>query len=1226
METGDDTRQSRSRSDESVLVVGLGASAGGIRALKDFFSHVPPDSNAAYVVILHLSPEHDSRLAEVLQTAAAMPVTQVTNRVGIEKNHVYVIPPNKSLEITDDHLVLNEITRVEQRKAPVDLFFRTLADTHGARSVCVVLSGTGPNGSAGLKRVKEYGGLAIAQDPNEAEYGDMPKNSIATGLVDFILPVAQMPAKIAAYFERLRRSDDEGPAVAGLIDDPEALRDVLTLLRVRTGHDFSNYKAATVQRRIERRITLRGLPSLESYARFVRHQPEEAVALMKELLISVTNFFRDPLAWKTLEERIIPRLFLNKTVRDQVRVWVPGCATGEEAYSVAMLLTEHSALTIEQPAIQVFATDLDEDAIAFAREGLYTDAEVADVSDERLKRFFHRERAGYRIKRDFRELLLFAHHNVIKDPPFSHLDLISCRNLLIYLNRAIQERVIETFHFALRPGAYLFLGTSETPEGTNDLFLRVDGAGHIYESRTVTSRLALPLTESPIVVARPPMRTSELRASDRIPPSVLHQRLLEEYAPPSLVATEDHNVVHMSERVGRYLKIPGGEPTRDLLAMVRPELRPDLRTALHQASTERSAVHVERILVSFEDGDRYVDLTVKPVLRDGDPARGYFLVVFTEAATVIDSAERGMILTSPAEPLTRQLEEELTRVKAQLRTSIEQYETQVEEAKAANEEQQAMNEELRSSTEELETSKEELQSVNEELTTVNQELKIKIEELGLTNSDFQNFINANDIGSIFLDRALRVKFSTPRAHDVFNLLEQDIGRPLTDITTNLRDDIHRDVQTVLDRVQSIEREVQTMDDRWYLMRVLPYRTSDKRIDGVVLTFHDITSRRRAELQVRYSEERLRLLIESAIDYAIFTMTDDGVIDSWNPGAERMFGYRSAEAIGVSFEVLFTPEDRASGVPAKELMQAQRVGHASDERFHLRKNGTTFYCSGVTTRLGSGGLGFAKIARDLTPQRDAADALSRAHSDLEDRVRKRTKELSAEVVQHESAKREVTDLLHRLVTAQENERARIARDLHDHLGQQLTALRLALERHQEQGAGDASLQSDIQQALALTLQIGRDIDFLAWELRPRTLDELGLAAALPRFVREWSAHVGIPAEVRFGGFEAGHLPREAEVAFYRVAQEALNNISKHAHATRADVVLATSDGNVIMVVEDDGIGFEPADDGNDGGFGLSGMRERARLVGATLQVESTAGQGTSVYLRWPIGGETPALRK
>jgi two-component system CheB/CheR fusion protein len=1200
----------------SSFVVGLGASAGGIAALKDFFARVEPQPGVAYVIILHLSPDHDSRLAEVLQAATMMPVAQVTTSTPIVPGHVYVVPPNRSLSIARDVLMVSDITRPEQRRAPVDVFFRALADSHRHRAVCVVLSGTGSNGSAGLKRIKEYGGLVIAQDPAEAEYGDMPRNALATGLVDMTLPIAEIPARIGAYFARLCDNEEAPPAPAADPQDGESIRDVLSVLRVRTGHDFGNYKPGTLHRRVERRMNLRGVPTLSAYALLLRAEPEEATALMKELLISVTNFFRDGDAWKAVEQQVVPKLFFNKRAQDEVRVWVAGCATGEEAFSVAMLLAEHAAALEERPAIQVFATDLDQRSLARAREAWYSDAEVAEVHDERLQRFFQREAAGFRLRRDLRELVLFAHHNVIKDPPFSHLDLICCRNLLIYLNRAIQNRVMETFHFALRPGGFLFLGTSESPDGRDDLFGRVDGNAHIFAGRPVTTRVAMPPTAPPSLVPRVAVAPDQMRR-DRILPVDLHHRLLERYAPPSVIVTEDQAIVHMSERVGRYLELRGGEPTRDLLALAHRDLRSDLRAALHRAIAQRTNVDIRSVAVGFDEGSRAVDISVKPALREGDPARGYLLVTFHEQADVpIEHREPVVTLTSPAEPVAPQLEEELARVKAQLRATIEQYETQAEETKATNEELQATNEELRSAAEELETSKEELQSVNEELTTVNQELKIKIEELGHTNNDFHNFINATDIGTIFLDRELRVKLSTPRARDVFNLLPSDVGRPLSDITSRLRyEGIHADARTVLDRLAIVERELDGESGRWYSMRMLPYRTTDNRIEGVVITFQDITDRQAAQHLVRQREERLRALIDTALDYAIFTMTDQGIIDSWNPGAERMFGYVAHEIVGESFDRLFTPEDRAAGAHLKELEEARQNGRAADERYHVKKSGARIYCSGVTRRLGSS-MGLAKIARDLTEQRRAAEFLQHAHDDLERRVSERTSELQRSVIEHQAAKQSVTTILHRLVSAQEDERRRIARDLHDHFGQQLTALRLALERGQHADRGPSA---DIATALDLTRHIGHDLEFLAWELRPTALDELGLAAALPRFVTEWSEHVGVPAEFRFGGFEQGHLPHDAEVGFYRVAQEALNNISKHAHATRVDVVLASRDGEVVLVVEDDGVGFDATDaDIRSKGFGLAGMRERAALVGATLDLESAQGKGTSIFLRRRIG--------
>jgi two-component system CheB/CheR fusion protein len=829
------------------LVVGIGASAGGIGALKELFVHMPTSTGVAYVVILHLAPDHESRLAEVIQTATRMPVTQAHGDVAMLPDRVYVIPPNANLVMADAHLAVSPINPADHKIAPIDFFFRTLAEAYGPKAVAVVLSGTGPDGSSGIKRVKEHGGLAIVQEPAEAEYQDMPRNSVATGLVDYVVSVQTMPSLIRAYQERIRKGAEEERGPQAL--DVATLREVLTLLRVRTGHDFSNYRPATLLRRIERRILVHGLSDAKQYVQTLRERPEEIGLLLNELLISVTNFFRDPEAYQILERCVIAKLFENKTMSDHVRVWAAGCATGEEAYSLAMALSEAASASLAPPRVQVFATDLDERAIAIAREGFYTDAEVADVSDERLRRFFGRERSGYRVRRELRELVLFATHNVIKDPPFSHLDLVACRNVLIYLNRPAQERLLETFHFALRPGGYLFLGQSETADAGGDLFVSLDKSAHIFESRTAVAPRVMPvLYDMPHVApARAQLPTFDIRPADRVSPSDLHLRLLESYASPSILITEEYHVLHVSESAAQYLEVAPGEPSRDVIKLVIPELRIDLRAALHQATQERAMVQVKNIHLTQQHGGGSVTISVRPVLREYDPALGYFLIFLERDGQDTVTDQQPVQLVTPTDAPVSQLEEELSRVRGQLRATVEQYGTHVEEAKAANEELQAMNEELRSAAEELETSKEELQSVNEELTTVNQELKLKIDALGLANNDLQNFINSTDIATIFLDRALRVKLFTARARDIFNLLATDVGQPLTDITNVLKETkLHDNVRLVLERLQTVERDVETTDGRAFLMRILPYRTADDRIDGVVLTFMQIRERKRSE--------------------------------------------------------------------------------------------------------------------------------------------------------------------------------------------------------------------------------------------------------------------------------------------------------------------------------------------------------------------------------------------
>ena len=842
---------------DDFMITGIGASAGGIRAFQDFFQNVPANSGIAYVVILHMSPDHDSHLAQVLQATTKMRVTQVNEKVKVEPDNIYVVPPNQHLTMSNGHIVVTPNTQIEDRRAPVDIFFRTLAEEHGSKAIAVILSGTGANGSMGLKRVKEKGGATFVQNPREAEFNEMPRNAIATGLVDEVSNVSDIPAKIIAYKNNFGKVVIAEEPEKRPQDQQQALRDLFNELRLRTGHDFSNYKRATVLRRIERRINVHNLPDLPSYVAYIYEQPEEINSLLKDLLISVTNFFRDTRSFQIIENEIIPLLLRGKTSENQLRIWVAGCATGEEAYSLAIFCAEKTSGMIDAPKIQIFATDIDEQAITEAREGLYSINDLADVSPERLRRFFTKEGDGYRIRREVREMVLFANHNFLKDPPFSHLDLVSCRNVMIYLNSSAQERLAETFHFALNPGGYLFLGTSESVDGATDLYAVYSRENHVFQSRRVTTK-AYPIPESlpNFRIDKPAFIPAEHenKVPERISFGDLHQQLLEQYAPPSLVVNEQYDIVHLSERAGRYLQIVGGEPSKNLLKVVRSELRLDLRSALYQAVQRQSAVEARGLKITIDKEPETVNIHVRPVLRAGDTARGFILILFE---TSMDDYDHEQVLLASDEPVAKHLEEELMRLKAQLRSSSEQHEVQQEELKASNEELQAMNEELRSTAEELETSKEELESINEELRTVNQELKVKVEETTLAGNNLQNLINSSDVGTIFLDRSLRVAFFTPAIMRIFNLIPADYGRPLSDITHRLGyHELAQDAEAVLDKLTALEREVSTAEGKIFLMRISPYRTSEDRINGVVITFVDITSRKETEEQLRQNMEEL----------------------------------------------------------------------------------------------------------------------------------------------------------------------------------------------------------------------------------------------------------------------------------------------------------------------------------------------------------------------------------
>ena len=1370
--SGEPTGRNNASDGHDFLVVGIGASAGGVRALKDFFAAMPSDSGMAFVVILHLSQEHKSSLSEIIQRETTMPVHQVTETVRVEPNTVYVIAPAKHLVMSDGHISPKEPIRERGVRVPIDRFFRTLADAYGTKAVSIILSGTGTDGTLGMKHIKGRDGFAIVQDPLDAEYDGMPRSAIETKIVDIILPVAEMPEKLLSVrdsTERLRLADGHDAELGSEIKNIDLLRDVLTLLRVRTGHDFANYKRPTIIRRIARHLQIHETDDLATYLEILRGNPDELLSLLKNLLINVTNFFRDKEAFAALEKKIIPALFEGKSQDDHVRVWIAGCASGEEAYSVAILLNEFASTLPDPPKIQIFATDVDDDVITEAREGRFTEAVVSDVSANRLRLYFTKEDDAYRIRKSIREMVLFAPHNILRDPPFSRLDLITCRNVLIYLNRETQEKVLSIFHFALRPGARLFLGSSESAESVSNLFAPIDKKHRIYQSRPESTTWHVP-PDLPVTGVWKPRSAHAAAITQATMESFgeLHHRLIEHYAPPSVLIDEEGEILHLSENAGRFLRFVGGSPSNNLLRVIDPALLADLRAALFTARKEEKNVEARNVRVVIDGEEEYVNVIVRPAETPGTGA----LVIFETAQTKPDSSEsiHSIVAGDKAmEGVVRRMEDELRHAKDQLRNTIEQYETSTEEYKASNEELQAINEELRSATEELETGKEELQSVNEELTTVNQELKSKVDEIARINSDLENLMRSTDIATIFLDRNLQIKLYTPPASEIFNVIPADVGRLLKHITHKLSpDNFSADASRVLKTLQPVEREVLSDDGRYFIARFLPYRSIDDKIGGVVVTFVDITERviareeqlrllaeitsaqkfsdaildqmpagvivanskeafvfgnrkmaeilgqagRRAgdaqafsewdlrdsqdrqltpermplaralrnaetvvseemrlhhssgqvsvvsvnaapivgqdgvivggvlafedisrrvkvEADLRSSEERLRLMSESFTDYAIFMISIDGTVVSWNTGAEKIFGYAQPEILGESAAILFTSEDRENGVPAKEMKTARETGRASDERWHMRSDGSSFFASGVMAPLFDRGelIGYAKIARDLTEEKKLDEELQRYRTQLESLVEERTAELEEtnvslrqEMMDRQRVEDERIRLLRRIVTTQEEERRRIARDIHDQLGQQLTALRLKIATLADDGTGGRKLGQQIQGLQEAAARLDSEIGFLAWELRPAALDDLGFAAATRNFVAEWSKHYSTPAELHTGKVEGRRLPEDVETNLYRITQEALNNIAKHAEAKNVNVVIERRKDEIVLIIEDDGIGFEPTEiepERESGkGLGLVGMRERAAIVGGALEIESAPGKGTTIFARVP----------
>ncbi|HEY0607490.1 MAG TPA: chemotaxis protein CheB [Herpetosiphonaceae bacterium] len=879
-------------------VIGLGASAGGLEALHTFFAHLRPDTGMAFVVILHLSPTHESQAAALLQRQTSMPVQQVTAVVPLVPNHVYVIPPSQHLELVDGHIRLAQPQTEQDRHAPIDHFFRTLADTHTRHAVAIILSGSGSDGTIGIMRIKEWGGAIFVQDPEEAAFTGMPRSAIATGLVDDVLPVARMPERLISYWRQdpVLVAGGDGSAVE--VDDA-LLQEILAVLRVHTHHDFSQYKRPTVLRRIGRRMQVVGVPDLPAYLAVLRQRPEEVPALLQDLLISVTNFFRDPPVW-TVVAAIIPQLFAGKGPGDQIRVWVPACATGEEAYTVAMLLLDHALTLDHPPAIQVFATDIDEPSIAQARRATYRETIAGNVDPERLRRFFVLEQGRYRVSQEVRELVMFATHNVLRDPPFTKLDLITCRNLLIYLTQAAQAQVIQIFQFSLRPGGYLLLGTAESLDGTDEHFVAVAKAQHLYRRSTQLS--------PPPVLTIGGGRSPRPGGTDRPPPPALpstagdlHQRLLLAHMPASALISADYEIVHLTRGANRFLHLEG-EPSTNLLRLVHPDLRLDLHTLLFQAGQGQQRVERRGVRLTVDATVQLVDLLVEPV-ADGTVPDGALLVLFADAGTATAGLPGGM---PEGDGVMRDLSTDLARTQEQLQITIEQYATSSEEYQAANEELQAINEELRAASEELETSKEELQAVNEELSTVNQQLKHTVAELTATNNDLQNLIAATEIATLFLDRALCITRYTPSAETIFHLIPTDRGRPLAHVTHTLQDaHLADDAAQVLRTLIPIARELASANGHAYLVQIRPYRTTDDHIAGIVITCVDITERTQAAAALA---ERARLL-DLSNDAIIVRDVDDRII-YWNHGATDLYGWTRDEAVGQHLHTLLQTEFEA----------------------------------------------------------------------------------------------------------------------------------------------------------------------------------------------------------------------------------------------------------------------------------------------------------------------------
>jgi two-component system CheB/CheR fusion protein len=888
----------------SVLpIVGIGASAGGLDAFKKFFSTMPADSGAAFVLIQHLDPTRESLTAGLVGTYTRMCVVQAEDGMRVEANRVYVIPPNAYLSLREGTLRLSAPSAPRSLRMAVDFFLHSLAEDQHEHAIGVIVSGTGTDGTLGLKEIKAGGGMTMVQDPHTAQHDGMPRSAIASGSADYVLPAEQMADALLAY---VRHTALAAASTAVLPEMPEKAPDplatVLTLLRERTTFDFSGYKKGTLRRRMQRRMSLKHLNDLPNYVEMLRNDPAEVTALFKDLLINVTSFFREPAAWQVLQEQVIRRVVAAKDTDAPLRVWIPACATGEEAYSIAMVLIEEIQAAGKSCRLQIFASDVDAEALETARAGLYPEGIAAHVSAERLSRFFIKKEHSYQVNKGLRDTVVFAQQSLVSDPPFSRLDVVSCRNLFIYLEPAVQERLVPLLHFALREGGYLFLGSAEGIGMQEDLFEPVSAKWRIYR-RTGSTRhgtLQFPLTRTPVSIAvggRTPQLPNPARMA-----TLAQQRLLQRYAPACVIINRTGEILYFHGRTDDYLMQPAGVPTQDLIARARSGLRTKLRGAVQEAIRGNQRVILAGVQVRRGNTFSRVKIAVEPLDTTNTEAQGLWLVSLEDKPeTSAAVADHSTAEASAADAvLVQQLEYELKSTKEDLQQTIE-------DLRAANEELMSVNEEFQSSNEELETSKEELQSLNEELTTANTQLEGKIGELEATNNDLDNLLTSTNIATLFLDTQLCIRRFTPAATRLFSLIPSDIGRPIGDIAQKFTDPgLLADAAAVLQQPVTPETEVQAHDGRWYVRQVLPYRTRDNRTEGVVMTFSDVAAE---------ALQQARLYAESIVDTVrepLLVLDAELRVRSANQAFYATFHVSPEETVG---QLLYELGNREWDIPA-----------------------------------------------------------------------------------------------------------------------------------------------------------------------------------------------------------------------------------------------------------------------------------------------------------------------
>jgi len=1203
---------------DSLAVVAVGASAGGLEAFTQLVRALPSNTGMAFVFIQHLDPKHQSMLSDLLARETKMPVVEAQNGTAVEPNHVYVIPPNVNMGILQRRLQLTPRAAEPGLHTPIDFFMRSLAEAQNSRSIGVVLSGTASDGTRGLAAIKAEGGITFAQNEESAKYPGMPHSAIASGCVDFVLPPEKIGRELARMsghpYLRRSREDDK---VAG-VTKPKAqegrFERIAALLRDTCGINFSHYKSGTVQRRTLRRMAIHKIERVSDYATYLEKHPRETEVLCQDLLIPVTSFFRDPEAFEALKSKVFPAILKDKSSNGNIRIWSPGCSTGEETYSLAMILLEFLGDKASSFRIQLFGTDVNERGIEKARAGIYPGRISQEVSPERLRKFFVTVEEGYRVSKAVRGLCVFAKHDLAEDPPFSQMSLVSCRNLLIYLGLELQQKIVPILHYALRPSGFLFLGNAESVAAFPNSFAPADKKHRVFVKKAVASRLhydfsanryprdmeiavrAIEQSETPLGFDRQP-------EADRI--------VLRNYAPPGLVINNNMEVLQFRGAIGPYIEPAPGRASLNLLKIVRKEFVAELRAAVNQA--KKNHVPVKRKSVEFRRNGqpKAAKISVEPL---GSSTDQQYLILFERTSPPVSPPRsivgklRGSGRTAKEE--IRQLRRKLATAEESLRSLVDSKEASDEGYQSANEEILSANEELQSTNEELETSQEELQSANEELNTVNDELHNRNLELDRTSSDLNNFLASTSLPVVMVDRGLRIRRLTAASGKVLKLLPSDIGRPITDIRSDINvPNLDQLIAGVIGTLAPIELEVQDNEEHWYSLQIRPYRTTDDKIDGAVIVLSDIDEAKKASERLKKSKEFVEEILDTVRE-PLVVLDDDLKVMYTNPSFLKTFGVGREETVG---QFLYRLGNEQWNIPNLRAMLEEVISKDTEvSDFEVEH---PFPSLGMKTMLlsarkiedGHGAQPMMLLAiEDITERKHAQRLLEESHAHLES------------VVEHRTAA--VRKLSTDILRSRDDEQRRISRALHDSLGQYLSYAKMSLEALERPDATGKETQvySQLMNTLDKCLTETRTIAHL---LHPPLLDEIGFSSAAKVFVEGFSERSGIKVTLHIPP-ELKRLPGTVELVLFRLLQESLTNIHRHAHSESARIQVELDAGKVALEVRDHGKGI-PSErlerfraTGEGVGVGLSSMRERISELGGRFEIESDS-NGTVIRAVIPI---------